>query len=271
MGAREDLIECYKDRMEHMRGTGNKYIELADQVSGLSKVLQRVIHVQSEAGREYNQRQGRIASRSLWKVATNRDDIFYQRTAPRITKDCCFTFLGDCSGSMHGKRYDTMAASMIAANRALKSIGVPFELLGFTQAGHFAGLCPVHLVWKDYAEQSVSDKDLAKMLAITERYLNQNADGEAVLWAYRRILRQQKKKKILVVISDGQPCCDARGDAANYLRQVTTSIEKEGRVKLYAIGIQTTSVKEFYKDHVVIDNVSSLPEVFLNLVKGAIV
>jgi cobaltochelatase CobT len=73
--------------------------------------------------------------------------------------------------------------------------------------------------------------------------LKENIDGEALLWAYRRLLLRPEHRRILMVISDGAPVDDSRlsVNPGNYLekhrREVIRGIEGRDQVKLIAIGI----------------------------------
>ena len=45
-------------------------------------------------------------------------------------------------------------------------------------------------------------------LMLREGLLKENIDGEALLWAYRRLLARPEHRRILMVISDGAPVDD---------------------------------------------------------------
>jgi cobaltochelatase CobT len=73
--------------------------------------------------------------------------------------------------------------------------------------------------------------------------LKENIDGEALEWAYRRIMARPEQRRVLMVISDGAPVDDSTlsVNPANYLekhlRDVIAMIEKRKVVELAAIGI----------------------------------
>jgi cobaltochelatase CobT len=73
--------------------------------------------------------------------------------------------------------------------------------------------------------------------------LKENIDGEALIWAYRRLIRRPEARKILLVISDGAPVDDATLTANPphyldaHLRQVIQWLERRTPVQLMAIGI----------------------------------
>jgi len=73
--------------------------------------------------------------------------------------------------------------------------------------------------------------------------LKQNIDGEALLWAYKRLQRRPERRKILLVISDGAPVdtstitANDKNLLADHLHQVISTIECRRDVELSAIGI----------------------------------
>ena len=78
---------------------------------------------------------------------------------------------------------------------------------------------------------------------LKEGLLKENIDGEALRWAYNKILKRKEERKILMVISDGAPVDDstlstnASDFLENNLKQTVKWIEKSSSVELLAIGI----------------------------------
>jgi cobaltochelatase CobT len=71
----------------------------------------------------------------------------------------------------------------------------------------------------------------------------ENIDGEALLWAHRRLLARPEARRILVVVSDGAPADNATLSAnpgdylERHLHEVIAWIEQRSPVELLAIGI----------------------------------
>ena len=83
-----------------------------------------------------------------------------------------------------------------------------------------------------------------------------------------------KKKKILIVISDGAPVDDSTLSVnhpnilENHLKEVVTEIEQEGRINLVAIGIGH-DVSKYYKKAFTIDSPDKLGDIIIeNLAKN---
>lgn len=97
-----------------------------------------------------------------------------------------------------------------------------------------------------------------------------NRDGEALMWAYQRLLAKKASRHIMIVLSDGQPRSSA-GDVAAFTSEVTEQIQKQGLVELHAIGIQSNSVRHFYNSYDIINDVSELEPKLLGILKNKII
>ena len=100
-------------------------------------------------------------------------------------------------------------------------------------------------------------------LMLREGLLKENIDGEALLWAYRRLLSRPEHRRILMVISDGAPVDDSTlsVNPGNYLekhlREVIRDIEGREMVELIAIGIGH-DVTRYYRRAVTIVDAEEL-------------
>ena len=98
---------------------------------------------------------------------------------------------------------------------------------------------------------------------LREGLLKENIDGEALLWAYRRLQARTERRRILMVISDGAPVDDSTlsVNPGNYLerhlRQVIGEIESRDQVELIAIGIGH-DVTRYYRRAVTIVDAEEL-------------
>ncbi|KUJ84075.1 hypothetical protein AVO45_18420 [Ruegeria marisrubri] len=75
--------------------------------------------------------------------------------------------------------------------------------------------------------------------------LKENVDGEALDWAARRPSQHPKRRKILIVLSDGAPVdqatIDRNGDKAlpdRHLREVIAQIGSTGGIELCVVGFR---------------------------------
>ena len=99
--------------------------------------------------------------------------------------------------------------------------------------------------------------------------MKENVDGEALNWAFNRLVSRQEKRKVLIIISDGAPVDDSTlsVNPGNYLeknlRDKINYIENSSNIELIAIGIGH-DVSRYYKKAVTIMDVDQLGEVLLN-------
>jgi len=164
---------------------------------------------------------------------------------------------------------------------ALDRCGVASEILGFTtrqwKGGHSAkdwvraGRPPdpgrlndlLHIVYKSAGEPARRSR--ASLGAMLEPgLLKENIDGEALLWASRRLLTRPEKRKILIVISDGAPVdqftLEVNGDKLildRHLRQVIAGIQSAGAIELTAIGVKHDT-GQYYPNSVGINELENL-------------
>jgi cobaltochelatase CobT len=190
------------------------------------------------------------------------------------------SLLIDNSGSMRGRPITVAAMCGDILARTLERCSVKVEILGFTtrawKGGQSrerwvaAGKPPNpgrlndlrHIVYKAAdTPWRRARKNLGLMLR--EGLLKENIDGEALLWAYRRLLARPERRRILMVISDGAPVDDSTlsVNPGNYLerhlRQVIREIERSGVVELTAIGIGH-DVTRYYRRAVTIVDAEEL-------------
>ncbi len=181
--------------------------------------------------------------------------------APLIKQpDTQITLLLDNSGSMRGRPILLLAGLLHRLVPLLEATGARVEVLGFTTSSWKGGrsrekwfvegksrnpgrLCDLrHIVYRG-AEVPWSDSGQFMAVMLKEGILKENVDGEAIVWAYRRLMAQSASRRILVVISDGAPVDDS-SLATNepdflerHLKHVVRDIERRGRLELRAIGI----------------------------------
>ena len=100
---------------------------------------------------------------------------------------------------------------------------------------------------------------------LADDLLKENVDGEALLWAYKRLRRRRESRKLLLVISDGAPMDEATINANDpeyldrHLRSVISEIERCPDVELIAIGVGH-DVTRYYRQSVTLSGTETLGE-----------
>ena len=201
-------------------------------------------------------------------------------------KDTVVTLLIDNSGSMRGRPISVAAICADILSRTLERCSVKVEVLGFTTKNWKGGKSREkwnlenkpknpgrlndlrHIVYKSADKPwRQSKKNLGLMLK--EGLLKENIDGEALLWAFKRISARKEERKILMIISDGAPVDDSTlsvnsGDyLEKHLKQTVKWIEENSNIEILAVGIGH-DVTRYYQRAVKIADVQELGDVMIN-------
>lgn len=218
-------------------------------------------------------RSGRLDTSRLTDVLRHKDDLF-RRKEPVHLVDSAVYLLVDSSGSMSGSSYQSACASAIMLAEALQGIKVSVEVAGFTEFGpeNKGGL--IHDIWLPFGQRFVRENVLNKM-AIMSNNLSNNVDGENILYAYNRLKAQKETRKILIVLSDGEPSGSGPEGATmgtgQFTKNVCQMIEKDKSVLLVGLGMKGYKPDRFYKNAYQVDRGQSLEPVLLDIVKNAVI
>ncbi len=98
---------------------------------------------------------------------------------------------------------------------------------------------------------------------LKEGLLKENIDGEALKWAFDKMIKRKEERKILMVISDGAPVDDSTlsTNSSDYLetnlKNTVKWIENKSNIELLAIGIGH-NVGQYYSKAITIHDVEEL-------------
>lgn len=276
----EDL--CDPDELARLRQQLDQQLQhLQGVVSRLANRLQRRLMAQQTRAWEFDLEEGMLDAGRLARVVVNpMQSLSYKRERDTEFRDTVVSLLIDNSGSMRGRPITVAAMCGDILARTLERCAVKVEILGFTTRAWKGGQSRErwvhegkprnpgrlndlrHIVYKSAdAPWRRSRRNLGLMLR--EGLLKENIDGEALLWAYRRLLARPEHRRILMVISDGAPVDDSTlsVNPGNYLerhlREVIRDIESRNYVELIAIGIGH-DVTRYYRRAVTIVDAEEL-------------
>jgi cobaltochelatase CobT len=276
----EDL--CDPDELSRLRQQLDQQLQhLHAVVAKLANRLQRRLLAQQTRAWEFDLEEGMLDSARLSRIIVDPLlALTYKRERDTDFRDTVVTLLIDNSGSMRGRPITVAAMCGDILARTLERCAVKVEVLGFTTRAWKGGQSreqwiaagkPAlpgrlndlrHIIYKSAdAPWRRARKNLGLMLR--EGLLKENIDGEALLWAYRRLLARPEHRRILMVISDGAPVDDSTlsVNAGNYLerhlRDVIRDIESRNAVELIAIGIGH-DVTRYYRRAVTIVDAEEL-------------
>jgi len=248
----------------------------------INKLLAKISSA-SKVNYIYDTEEGKIDKRKFSSVVIKKsaEAVFYKRQEIK-NNDITISILVDNSGSMRGRLIKISSIACYLLANALGKINIPTEVLGFTTANWQGGEsfkmyqdlenksqtagrvsdC-LHVIYKSFSQKNSQSNLLNIALMQKDSLLKENIDGEALQWAYKRLLQQKAKRKILIVISDGTPIDDAtlslneKTYLKNHLHAVVNGIENAKQVTLLAIGIMH-NVGTFYTNATQINSVDEL-------------
>jgi cobaltochelatase CobT len=278
--AAEDL--CDADELSRLRQQLDQQLQhLQGVVSRLANRLQRRLMAQQTRAWEFDLEEGMLDAGRLARVVVNpMQSLSYKRERDMEFRDTVVSLLIDNSGSMRGRPITVAAMCGDILARTLERCAVKVEILGFTTRAWKGGQAREkwvqdgkprnpgrlndlrHIIYKSAdAPWRRARKNLGLMLR--EGLLKENIDGEALLWAYRRLMSRPEHRRILMVISDGAPVDDSTLSVnpgnflERHLRDVIREIEGRDYVELIAIGIGH-DVTRYYRRAVTIVDAEEL-------------
>jgi hypothetical protein len=234
--------------------------------NGLPNKVKRLLQVLSQSRWHHSQRSGKLSTKNLYKVNKSiAASAVFKRKDENFLLDTAVTVLGDFSGSMGGQKIVHSMKAMLMLNEAIGKLNVPLEMLGFTD--DYNG--PVHYIFKHF-NSKVSSEILEGHLLKGSNHLSCNADGESIMWAFERLAAQRKKRKILIVLSDGSPAANGEGDCYAYTKKVIKEIEDKTPIEIYGLGIMDDNVLDLYKHSSVINGAEELERELINVIQHKI-
>jgi len=260
---------------------------LQSLVSKLANKLQRQLLAKQNRSWNFDLEEGILDASKLSRIIIDPfRSLSYKMEKEIEFKDTIVTLLIDNSGSMRGRPISVAAICADILSRTLERCSVKVEILGFTTKNWKGGKSREkwnlnnkpsnpgrlndlrHIVYKSADKPwRQSKKNLGLMLK--EGLLKENIDGEALLWAYKRIAKRKEERKILMVISDGAPVDDSTlsvnsGDyLEKHLKHTVKWIEESSNIEILAVGIGH-DVTRYYKKAIKIADVQELGDVMVN-------
>ncbi|MDR6181757.1 cobaltochelatase CobT-related protein [Asaia bogorensis] len=273
---------CDPDELARLRQQLDQQLSsLQGVVSRLAHRLQRKLMAQQQRSWAFDQEEGILDAARLARVVANPTlSLSYKTERQAEFRDTVVTLLIDNSGSMRGRPISVAAMCGDILARTLERCGVKTEVLGFTtrawKGGQSrerwvaAGRPPDpgrlndlrHIIYKD-ADTPLRRARNNLGLMLREGLLKENIDGEALLWAWKRLRRRPEHRRILMVISDGAPVDDSTFSTnpssylEDHLRSVIARIESSPETELLAIGIGH-DVTRYYRNSVTLTNAEEL-------------
>ena len=269
---------CDADELARLRQQLDQQLShLQGVVSKLANRLQRRLLAQQQRAWEFDLEEGLLDVARLARIVANpTHSLSYKREREADFRDTVVSLLIDNSGSMRGRPITVAAMCCDILARTLERCGVKVEILGFTTRAWKGGQSRERWVQEGKPRNPGRLNDLRHVvykaadepwrrarrnlgLMLREGLLKENIDGEALDWAYRRLLARTEHRRILMVISDGAPVDDSTlsVNPGNYLerhlRKVIAEIEGRDLVELIAIGIGHDVTRYYHRAVTIVD------------------
>jgi cobalamin biosynthesis protein CobT len=223
-----------------------------------------------------NLEKGSLVGGDAYRAVVFGDTDIFERKINVESYDIAYSLLIDLSGSMSGTNLYTAIQTACLMGQVLAALNIPFEVVGFTSDGSGGGhagflrTTPLrHFVFKPF-EERLSWKLFGRLENVLIGHIScsQNVDGEAVEWACKRLLPRKEKKRVLIVLSDGQPADGITPyDALHrHLKDMVEQYTKMG-VVLIGIGMHTDAPANFYKNYVLLSDLNELPKTVIDQVE----
>jgi cobaltochelatase CobT len=280
-------LESQEEIIRLRKNLDQQLTSLQNIVAKLANKLQRQLLAKQNRSWEFDLEEGMLDAAKLTRVVIDPfHSLSYKKEKNTEFKDTVVSLLIDNSGSMRGKPISVAAICADILSRTLERCSVKVEILGFTTKNWKGGKSREkwntnnkpsnpgrlndlrHIIYKSAdTPWRQSKKNLGLMLK--EGLLKENIDGEALLWAFKRISKRNEERKILMIISDGAPVDDSTlsvnsGDyLEKHLKQTVKWIEENSSIEVIAVGIGH-DVTRYYKKAVKIADVQELGDVMIN-------
>lgn len=263
-------LELFKENIE-------TYFDSAN--AGLAKELERLIASKNKTQFVPGQRRGKIHSANLYRLAMDDARVFRKKEEFKSV-NASVEIIVDLSGSMHGNKVCMALASSYIIADALDKIHVPNAICGFTTHGTittpddtdeiYQRFEPLMLpIMKNWGERVNTDIVCARLgLCADKMPLENNADGESLLSLAQLIASRTEDRRILIVLSDGQPCCIG-SKQSEYLKTVNSYLQQSG-IDVFGIGINTDAPKHYYKKSICLNEVKDLGKTLISVISGSI-
>lgn len=253
---------CDGDELRRLRAQLDRQLVRFQHVVGrLANRLQRRLLARQMRDWAFDLEEGWLDTGRLDRVVVSPDHgLSFKMEKASDFRDTVVSLLIDNSSSMRGRPLAVAAMSADILARMLERCGIKVEILGFTTRTWKGGRARAqwhrngepaapgrlnelrHIIYKAAdAPWRRARRNLGLMLR--DGIPKENIDGEALLWAHRRLIARPEQRRILIVVSDGDPADDATLSAnpgdylERHLHEVIAWIERRSPVELLAIGI----------------------------------
>ncbi|MFW6009419.1 MAG: cobaltochelatase CobT-related protein [archaeon] len=240
------------------RGKKDKYMaikkEMSPHIKQNLKVIKKVLKYKESQEKRRGQKKGKIDKKNLYKVGSGNKRVFYKQK--KTDSDMSILLLLDASGSMMGRREIQAHKAAITFREILKDLKIPHAIWDFTTSDKKV-ISTEYINFNNW--DKIDDSSLNNFYAGGE-----NRDGYNLRLAINEIKKRGESKKLIIVISDGQPShyFDRYYDLVGIkdLKKAVNEAKKQNVDVLgLSIGDEHNYMDKIYKNHICINNINELP------------
>jgi cobaltochelatase CobT len=278
----EDTIESLSERT--IQTHGDYLQELREESRQFTSTMRHKLinTLRASAKRRWvgGKPEGRLDPRQVHKAILGVSTDVFRTRQKKVELDTAVGLAIDHSGSMSGRSLELAAESAIVLGDVFQPLDIPFMVYGYSTRGYprthpLGGTEHMYSRWSNlwiryYKTFDEPWKNGALKLTHARDNCQANTlDGESVLHGIRCLLARPEKRKILLVMNDGQPWPGYGnvGRCQGYLKSVVEAGTRAG-VEIIAFGIRSQNVKEYYPNHVVINDIEDLVKEPLKKIDG---
>ena len=235
-----------------------------------AQLIRKEIQVRTRVKYQYGVKHGKLDQARLARIvvqAPGYSDRVFKNKIQSTALDAAVSILIDMSGSMSGDKALYATGAAVLMNKVFQVLQLPLEISGFTDCC-LEETVPLQYIYKPFSNLFLSKEELISRIGASSRCMTGNPDGENILYSYNSLLKRKEKKRLLIVMSDGQPAATKRTSGlGRFTKQIIEEIEARKQVEIYGLGLCTYSVKEYYTQCSVIKEASEIPDRLLELIQ----
>ena len=259
----------------------SKFAEIDSQTGNRARVVKRriarALMTETYTRWENEKTRGKLNRRALHRVAQGTSNRVFRQKGVEVDFDTTVMLLIDHSGSMCGQKALVATQTAILMGDVLNSLEIPFSVVGFSTGEdstasdvkrNLGGTFTRYGALRLFRYKNFQDTWSFKKFRVSQIQNNikvNTYDGESVRWGVRQLLSRPEKRKILILLNDGQPCpnySDNMEAHTTFAKEVGAIVGKY--VDFVAVGIDSGSMGEFYKNHINISNIDEIGGTVLN-------
>ncbi len=267
------------------------YQRILDSISGKTAVmrrkLQRALMAMSNEDYVSGQRRGRldIKGRGV-QIMQNKSNVYRQKIDGKAINTAVSICI-DASGSMNGERIDLAHKMAIALTESLQPTGVETEVMTFTarerreyiedyntKCAKFREIYQTVKCSKEFHRASAVSFMVLKSFADGANTSKQTMgvrlvasgltpDGDAILFAARRLRNTKCEKQIMVVLSDGMPEYDTIYGSRKVYTKSAINFAKSRGIVMIGVGI-CMDVSDLYENHTRVNDVHDIDKAVID-------